>query len=123
MRTFRMPQSKRLVKLALAGVALSAVFGLAACAVDAGPGYGYGGPSVGVGVDYYEPYGAVYGGWEPGYYVGPYRDGRGGGPGPRGPIATHSFRGSSGNAPSIPSGPRGGGGARGGGGGGGGHRP
>jgi hypothetical protein len=37
-----------------------------------GDGYGYNG-DVGVGVDYYEPYGAYYGGWGPGYRVGPVR--------------------------------------------------
>jgi len=28
-----------------------------------------------IGLNYYEPYGTVYGGWGPGYYVGPYRNG------------------------------------------------
>jgi hypothetical protein len=67
-----------------------------------GDGYGYNG-DVGVGVDYYEPYGAFYGGWGPGYYVGPYRDGnyrpyRGGGPTP------HAYRSApeSRSMPSIP---------------------
>jgi hypothetical protein len=41
-----------------------------------GYGYGYGGyGGVSIGLDYYEPFGAVYGGWEPGYRVGPFRDG------------------------------------------------
>jgi hypothetical protein len=35
-----------------------------------GNGYGYD-TRVGVGVGYYEPYGSYYGGWGPGYYVGP----------------------------------------------------
>ena len=35
-------------------------------------GYDYG---VGVGVDYYEPYGGIYGGWGDGYLVAPFRDG------------------------------------------------
>jgi hypothetical protein len=30
---------------------------------------------VGIGVDYYEPYRPDYGGWGPGYRVGPFRDG------------------------------------------------
>ncbi len=100
----------------LRSLALVAGLMLAGCAVDAGPGYGYGGP---VGVDYYEPYGVVYGGWDAGYNVGPYRGhgdwhGGGGAPGPR------SFHAAPGGAPpSIPSGARGaGGGGHGGGGGG-----
>ncbi len=44
---------------------------LPGCVVTDGR-YGYP-EDVGVGVDYYEPYGAVYGGWAPGYYVGPPR--------------------------------------------------
>ena len=43
------------------------------CVVTGG-GYGYDG-DVGIGVDYYEPYGVDYGGWGPGYRVGPFRDG------------------------------------------------
>jgi hypothetical protein len=40
-------------------------------------------------VDYYEPYGAVYGGWGPGYHVAPFRGGahRGAGGG-----GTHAYR-------------------------------
>jgi hypothetical protein len=86
----------------------------AAC-VDTG--YGYDGPSVGVGVDYYEPFGFDYGGWGPNYRSGPPRGGdRGFGGGRRG--SPHAYRSapSSHPMPSIPSGPRGGG--RGGGGGG-----
>ncbi len=101
---------------------------LSACAV--GPdGYGYaGGPdvSVGVGVDYYQPYGGFdYGGWGPGYRSGPWRGGgRGFDGGGRG--GPHAWRspGAGRGVPSIPSGARGGFGGRGGGGrgGGGGHR-
>jgi hypothetical protein len=90
------------------------------CAVT-DPGYG----GVGVWPGYYEPYGAAYGGWGPGFLVGPvggggYRGGRGGFGG------QHAFRApTSRSAPSIP-GARGGGarggGGRGGGGHGGGHR-
>jgi hypothetical protein len=68
-------------------------------------GYGYDG-SVGVGVDYYEPFGAVYGGWGPGYHVAPGREGYrrpdgGGG----GHASAHAFRSapSSRLVPSIPS--------------------
>src|SRR5665647_1011952 len=42
--------------------------------VATGGGYGYDG-GVGIGLDYYEPYGAFYGGWGPSYRVGPFRDG------------------------------------------------
>jgi hypothetical protein len=47
------------------------------CAV-VGDGYGYNDSvSVGIGLwpDYYEPYGSYYGGWGPGYRVGPSRGG------------------------------------------------
>ncbi len=62
-------------------IGLFTVF-LPGCVVS-GDGYGYDG-GVGIGVDYYEPYGDAYGGWGPGYRVGPYRGGeqrldRGGG--------------------------------------------
>ena len=88
---------------------------LSACVVSDG-GYGYDG-GAGIGMDYYEPYGAVYGGWAPGYHVGPVRDGdhrpdHGGGQ-----SATHAFRSAptSHSLPSIPSGSRSGGGRSGGG--------
>ena len=95
------------------------------CVVTGG-GYGYDG-GAGIGLDYYEPYGADYGGWGPGYHVAPFRDvdhrpDRGGGrPAPhayRAAPASHSI-------PSIPSrsgGSRSGGGGGRGGGGDGGHR-
>jgi hypothetical protein len=79
------------------------------CAVGVG-GYGYGDgydDPVDIGVDYYMPFGVEYGGWGPGYRVGPYRDGGrhpdGGGHAPRAyrPAAPgHSV-------PSIPSRPGG----------------
>ena len=79
------------------------------CAVTAG-GYGYDG-DVGIGLDYYEPYGADYGGWGPGYRVGPFRDGanrqnRGGGQ-----SSAHAYRSApaSRSMPSIPSRSRSGG--------------
>jgi hypothetical protein len=66
-------------------------------------GYGYDG-GVGIGLDYYEPYGSYYGGWGPGYFVGPSHDGghrsdRGGGSPP------HAYRPAppSHAMPSIPS--------------------
>jgi hypothetical protein len=51
-----------------------AVVAFSGCAVDGVSG------EVGVGYvgGYYEPYGYDYGGWGPGYAVGPYRDGHGG---------------------------------------------
>jgi hypothetical protein len=105
------------------GGAIALVAGLA-CGCVATDGYGYGGgPDVGVGVDYYEPYGAVYGGWGGGYRVGPFpegghrRDDGGGGPARAYVSAPESHP-----VPSIPSRSRGGGGGGGHGGGGGGRR-
>ena len=94
---------------------------------------GYYGGAPGYGLDYYEPYGAQYGGWASGYLVAPFREGRGreGEPDYRaehgGHEAPHAFRAAPAGRvmPSIPSTPRGGGGGHGGGpggpGGGGGH--
>jgi hypothetical protein len=68
------------------------------------PGDGYD-ARVGIGLDYYEPFGAVYGGWGPGYNVGPYRDG-GHGPDRRGGNSPpHAYRSApaSHSMPSIPS--------------------
>ena len=76
---------------------------LSGCVLTGG-GYGYddGG---GIGAAYYEPHGADYGGWGPGYQVAPFRDGdhhptSGGGHAPaqayRSAPASHSM-------PSIPS--------------------
>jgi hypothetical protein len=71
---------------------------------------GYGGLDVVGGPDYYEPYGADYGGWGPGYQVGPVRgdDHRHGTSEGRASSA-HTFRVPSGSrsAPSIPGGSRG----------------
>ena len=73
------------------------------CVVTGG-GYGYDG-GVGIGLDYYEPYGAFYGGWGPSYRVGPFRDGghrpdRGGGQ-----TTPHAYRSAPAShpMPSIPS--------------------
>lgn len=70
----------------------------------------------GVGVDYYEPYGAEYGGWGSGYYVGPYRGGGHADGGHPGGGAAHAFHGAPAghSAPSLPSGGHGGGHAGGG---------
>ena len=89
---------------------------LASGCVAPGGGYGYDN-GVGVGVDYYEPYGGYYGGWGPGYRVGPsrgYDHGGGGYRGDGGRPGGHSFRppAASRSMPSIPSGGRGGGGRR-----------
>ncbi|MDR3387974.1 MAG: hypothetical protein P4L92_13075 [Rudaea sp.] len=84
------------------------------CAVSGGGyGYGYEGGGVSVGLDYYEPYGGYYGGWGPGYRVGPVRggdhrrDARGG-------STQHAYRSApaSHSAPSIPSRPHSSGGSR-----------
>jgi hypothetical protein len=78
---------------------------LSGCVVPVGGGYDEGGVSVGLGVDYYEPYGGFYGGWGPGYRVAPFRGGgerredfRAGG-------STHAFRSAPAgrSMPSIPS--------------------
>ncbi len=75
--------------------------------VVTGVGYGYD-EGVGIGLDYYEPFGGYYGGWGPGYRVGPVRDGghrsdRGGGHPP-----PHAYRPATASRPmpSIPSRPR-----------------
>jgi hypothetical protein len=102
----------RCVALGFGAVGLAlALTQLSACAVE---GVGVDG-SVGVGYDagYYEPYGYEYGGWGPGYRVGPGRGGdrRGGGhPGSYRPAPASR------PTPSIPSRPRAGGSPRGGGG-------
>ena len=83
------------------------------CVVPA-DGYGYDSRvSVGIGLDYYEPYGSFYGGgWNSGYYVGPYRGFDNGGyrrdRGRDGP--PRSFHPAPGTrpVPTIPSRPRGG---------------
>jgi squid-like protein/heterogeneous nuclear ribonucleoprotein A1/A3 len=105
----RVPRSGK-----LAGLGLLALLALAACVVGGG---GYGGDvDVGYVGGYYEPGGYDYGGWGPGYRVGPPRGGeRGPGGGERGPGG-----GGGRGAPSIPHG-SGGGGHGGGHGGGGGH--
>ncbi len=51
------------------------VAALTSCAVD---GVGVGSVGVGYVGGYYEPYGYDYGGWGPGYAVGPYRGEHGG---------------------------------------------
>ena len=118
--------SRRILPVAsLLGVAIVSAPG---CVV--GPAGTYGDPNYGGGVDYYEPYGGVYGGWGSNFMVGPYGyggrgggvHGGGGGGGVHGGGGgqQHSFRGAAPGraAPSIPSGGRGGGGGgRGGGGG------
>ncbi len=105
---------------AMAVVSVAAVAVCGCVAPYPGEGYGYG--NVPVGAGYYERYGFDYGGWGPGYYVGPGPRGgnrffaRGGG--------QHAFRGppAGRGMPSLPRGGRGGGRAGGGGHGGGGGR-
>jgi hypothetical protein len=98
-------------RLAVASLLGLTVVLSSSCAVGVG-GYGDGyDDGVSIGVDYYAPFGIDYGGWGPGYRVGPYRGGenrsdRGGGrssprafrPAPAGHVV-----------PSIPQGSRGGG--------------
>jgi hypothetical protein len=73
--------------------------------IATGGGYGYDG-NVGVGLDYYEPAGVMYGGWGGGYRVAPFR----GGDHRAAPSGGHAYRSApaSRSAPSIPSGSRGG---------------
>jgi hypothetical protein len=90
------------------------LLGLGGCVAvggyDGAPGY-YSGSNIGYGVDFYQPYGYNYGGWRPGYQVGPPLRGRIDRPGqsysrPSGPSyrpAPHSRP-----MPSIPMHPRGG---------------
>lgn len=86
---------------------------LSGCAVY-GDGYGYYEDGVGIGLNYYEPYGSYYGGWEPGYRVGPipggnYRSARGAGrPAPHAYKSAPATR----SIPSIPSHSRSGGSSR-----------
>jgi hypothetical protein len=63
--------------VALGAVLLTVVQG---CVVGGGgyydgDGYYDGGAEVSYGADFYEPYGYDYGGWGPGYRVGPFRGG------------------------------------------------
>ena len=75
-------------------VGLAALAALSACVVG-GPGYDRGGGRVYVGGVYEAP-GAVYGGWGPGYRVGPARDDH----------ARPDASGGRRDAPSIPDRPR-----------------
>jgi hypothetical protein len=96
--------SRRLTWLALVAPILLLP---SACAFDPGYGYGYAGPDIGVGIDYYEPFGFDYGGWGGNYRTGPPRGGyRSSGPG------HHAYRSAppSHGMPSIPAGPHGSGG-------------
>ncbi len=72
------------------------------CVVPEG-GYGYD-EGVGIGVDYYEPYGVDYGDWSPSYLVGPVQAG-GYRPDRDGPTPSHAYRPAPAfhSIPSIPS--------------------
>jgi hypothetical protein len=76
---------------------------LSSCAVDGVSG------EVGVGYvgGYYEPYGYDYGGWGPGYAVGPYRGGHGGYYRDRGHAPAFHPAPQGHRMPSLPSRPRG----------------
>ena len=70
------------------------------------PGYGnsgYAGYSGGYAIDYYEPYGGIYGDWDQAYNVGPYRRPNGALGSPR---AGHSYQSAPAtrSIPTIPSG-------------------
>lgn len=65
--------ARRWLLAALTGAALAL---LGAC-VAGGGGYYGGGVDVSYSADYYEPWGYDYGGWGPGYWVGPPRNGWG----------------------------------------------
>jgi hypothetical protein len=104
----------KLMRIRWMAACLGAVAGalLSACEVT---GVGVDG-SVGVGYagGYYEPYGYEYGGWGPGYRVGPGRGGDrrsdgGGDHRPVAPRASHSYRPAPASrpTPSIPNRPRG----------------
>ncbi|HEY6483018.1 MAG TPA: hypothetical protein VIY54_05770 [Steroidobacteraceae bacterium] len=57
-------------KWAMRALLLASAAAVGACV--SGPGYvGPADADVGYGVDYYEPYGYEYGGWGPGYWIGP----------------------------------------------------
>jgi len=90
--------------------ALACVIGLVAvlvgCVVGGG-GYVYDGGAIGA--DYYEPYGAIYGAWGPGFNVAPFRGGD-----RRSAGGAHAFRSAPASRPmpSIPSGARSGSGRR-----------
>jgi hypothetical protein len=58
-----------------AALAIAIVALLQSCVAGGGAYYDGGAVDVGYGVDYYEPYGYEYGGWGPGYWVGPGRRG------------------------------------------------
>ncbi len=101
----------------LAGLLALVTVLLCGCVATVG-GYGYG-EGAAIVPDYYEPYGAVYGGWAPEYYVAPFRGGdrrfergeeRRAGRNER-PSPTRAYRGAPASRaiPSIPSAPRSGG--------------
>jgi hypothetical protein len=58
-----------------AALAIAVVVVLQSCVAGGGAYYEGGAVDVGYGVDYYEPWGYEYGGWGPGYWVGPGRRG------------------------------------------------
>lgn len=58
--------------IVMAGALFAAMF--SACVVPDG-GYNYYDGGADIGLDYYEPHGAIYGSWEPGYQVGPFYNG------------------------------------------------
>jgi hypothetical protein len=65
------PSLSRWLLVAVSGIA---VVILQSCVAGGGAYYG-GGVDVTYGADFYEPWGYEYGGWGPGYWVGPPRGG------------------------------------------------
>jgi hypothetical protein len=61
---------KQSASVLFAGLMISMAGCVAVGGYDGAPGY-YGETSVGYGVGFYQPYGYNYGGWQPGYRVGP----------------------------------------------------
>ena len=99
----------RVERLASGALLASLLMLSSSCAIESGYGYD-GGANVGLGIDYYEPFGYDYGGWGPSYRSGPSRGGaRGFRDGGRG--SPHAYRPAPAShaMPSIPSGPRSGG--------------
>lgn len=78
-----------LIRWSVIALVLGLFTALLSGCVASGDGYGYDNSArIGIGLGYYEPYGAYYGGWGPGYRVGPtrgnnFRQDRGSRPNPR----------------------------------------
>jgi hypothetical protein len=103
--------NSQLLRRSAIAVAIGLSIVLSFGCVVGGDGYGYGyndNVSVGIGLGYYEPYGNYYGGWGPGYRVGPSRGGNFRPDRGSGHPAPHAYRPAplSRPMPSIPARPR-----------------